>query len=51
MKLLQTAPLGVFPGILSLLLSSLLFCGCGTQQDDPAGKVLRIAVIPKGPTH
>ena len=51
MKLLQTARLGVFPGILSLLLSSLLFCGCGPQQDDPAGKVLRIAVIPKGTTH
>ncbi len=51
MKLLQTVRLGVFPGILSLLLSSLLFCGCGPQQDDPAGKVLRIAVIPKGTTH
>ena len=47
----ETAPIRLFTGILSLLLSSLLFSGCGGQQDGSAGEALRIAVIPKGTTH
>ena len=51
MNLKEKAPIRLLTGSLCLLLSSLLFSGCGGQQDDPAGAALRIAVIPKGTTH
>ncbi len=51
MKLPDTAPASFAPGFLSLLLSLLLFAGCGGKQGDPPEKALRIAVIPKGTTH
>ena len=51
MKLPDTAPASFSPGFLSLLLSLLLFAGCGGKQDEPLEKALRIAVIPKGTTH
>ena len=47
----KTAPGRLSTVILCLLLSSLLLCGCGGQQGDPATAALRIAVIPKGTTH
>ena len=35
MKLPDTVPASFSPGFLSLLLSLLLFAGCGGKQDDP----------------